>query len=88
MYILNNFQTFLKKKHFAPITILNLLIKSFVNHFVDIALSFCDFVNFVSSFNSFSLINFTKLAISLLLARFAYANLAVKYSAIIKLLNS
>ena len=37
------------KKHFAPLRILNLFIKSFVNSFVDISLTFSD-----SSFNSFS----------------------------------
>ena len=68
----------------------NLFIKSFVNTFVDIALSFFD-----SSFNSFlfeviflfkffSLLSksafFTKFEISFLLTKFACANLAVKFS--------
>ena len=65
----------------------NLLIKSFANPFVDIALTFFD--NF-SSFNSFlfnffSLLSksvfvfFTKLVISLLLAKLTCANLALKF---------
>ena len=60
--------------------------KSFVNPFVDAALTFLD-----SSFNSFlfevtvfsfssKLVFFTKLAISFLLAKFACLNLAVKFS--------
>ena len=53
--------------------------KSFVNPFVDIALTF-----FESSFNSFLFksVFFTKLAISFLLNNFACANLAVKLFAI------
>ena len=37
-----------EEKYFAPLRIINLFIKSFVNPFVDIALTFSD-----SSFNSF-----------------------------------
>ena len=69
----NNFEIFLKK--IAPLRILNLFIKSFVNPFVDIVLTFLDssFNSFL--FNFFSLLSksalFTKLAITLLLAKFA-----------------
>ena len=65
-----------QEKYFAPLRILNLLIKYIVNLFVDIALTFFD-----SSFNSFSFKSafYTKLAILLLLAKFACANLAVKF---------
>ena len=83
--------------YFTPLRMRNLFIKSFVNPFVDIALTFSD-----SSFNSFSTIAcfvlfevtflfmffslssksvfFTKLAISLLLAKSYFANLALKLS--------
>ena len=75
-----------KKKIFCPLIILNLFIKSFVNPFVDITLSFFD-----SLFNSFSFdvklftlltksVLFMKLAISPLLDKFACFNLAAKYS--------
>ena len=37
-----------KEKYFAPLIILNLSIKSFANHYVDIVLAFFD-----SSFNAF-----------------------------------
>ena len=57
--------------------ILNSFIKSFVNPFVDMALTFFD-----NSFNSFlfKFVFFTKLAISLLLAKFACFSLAIKPS--------
>ena len=76
---------------FAPLRILNLFIKSFVNSFVDIDLTF-----FHRSFNSFLFevicllsksVFLTKLGISLLFAKLACANLAVKYSHV-NLLNS
>ena len=59
---------------------LKLFIKSFVNPFVDIALTFFD-----SSFISclFKLVSFEILAISLLLAKFLCFSLAVKYSDVI-----
>ena len=73
-----------EEKYFAPLKILNLFIKSFVNSFVNIALTF-----FASSFNSslldvksFSSLSksvfFTKLAISFSLAKLACLSLAVK----------
>ena len=73
-----------KEKCFASLIILNLFIKFFVHHFVDVALTF-----FNSSFNSFLFdvtfftwlsksVLFTKLAISLLLAEFACYDLAAK----------
>ena len=86
-----------EEKYFARLRILNLFVKFFVYPFVDIALTFSD-----SSFNSFSTstcfilfevtflsksVFFTKLAISFLLAKFAWANLAVTFSAA-NLLNS
>ena len=43
-----SFLNILEEKHFAPLRIPNLFIKSFFNPFVDIALTFID-----SSFNSF-----------------------------------
>ena len=71
----------IEEKYFAPLRILNLFIKSFVNHFVDIALTFFDssfdsflfevtflFKFFSSSTKSFL---FVKLAISFFLAEFA-----------------
>ena len=72
-----------EEKYFAPLRILNLFIKSFVNCFVDIALTF------FSSFNSFLFQSafFTKLVISFLLTKFTCANLAVKFSAL-NFLNS
>ena len=83
----------MKKKYFAPLYILKLSIKSFVNLFVDIALTFFD-----RSFNSFlfevtglsfssKLVFFTKSAISFLLAKCARFNLKSKISAV-NLLNS
>ena len=82
-----------EQNYFTPLRILNLFSKSFVNPFVDIALTFFD-----SSFNSFLFevtfyifssksVFFTKAEISFLIAKFACANLAVKFSAI-NLLNS
>ena len=65
---------------------LNLFIKSFVNHFVDIGLtffysSFNSFLFDVTSFSSLSKSVFlTKLAISFLLAKFTCFSLAVKLS--------
>ena len=38
-----------EEKYFAPLRILNLFMQSFVNHFVDFTLTFCD-----NSFNLFS----------------------------------
>ena len=89
-YLMFNFEIFLKK-NFASLKIIYLFIKSFVNPFDDIALTFFD-----SSFNSFlfkfySLLSksvfFTKLAISRLLAKFACFTLAIKFSDV-NLLNS
>ena len=71
----------------------NLCIKSFVNPFVDIALTLFDsssdsFLLNVTSFSSLSKSVFlTKLALSLFLARLAYFSLAVKFSDV-DLLNS
>ena len=72
------------RKIIAPLRIRNLFIKSLVNPFVDIALTFFD-----TSFNSFLFKSFflkkkkkKKLVIPLLLAKFACANLAVKFSAV------
>ena len=86
-----------EEKYFAPLRILNLFIKPFVNPFVDVALAFFDSsfnsflfeVTFLFNFFSLSLksVFFTKLAISILLAKFVCANLAVKLSNVI-LLNS
>ena len=72
-----------EENFFAPLRILNFFIKSFVNRFVDIALTF------FSSFNSFLFQSafFTKLVISFLLTKFTCANLAVKFSAL-NFLNS
>ena len=75
-----------EEKYFAPLRILNLFIKSFVNPFVDIALTFFDssFNSFLFDVTSFSLLSksvlLTKLAISFLLAKFARFNLAAKFS--------
>ena len=67
-----------EEKYFTPLRILNLFIKSFVNRFVDIALTF------FSSFDSFLFQStfFTKLVKSFLLTKFTCANLAVKFSAL------
>ena len=80
----NSFWKIPEEKYFAVLRILSLFIKSFVNPFVGIALTFFD-----NSFNSFLFKSafFTKLAISLLLAKFACASLAVKRSDV-NLLNS
>ena len=74
---------------------LNLFIRSFVNPFADIALTFLivHLIHFHMNFDttSFSLLSksvlFTKPAISLLLNKFACLNLAVKLSDV-NLLNS
>ena len=68
-----------EEKYFAPLRTLNLFIKCFINHFADITLTF-----YHSSFNSFLFRStfFIKKVISLLLAGFACANLAVKCSAV------
>ena len=58
--ILNNFEIFLKKKYFASLRILNLFIKSFVNSFVDLALTFLNSV--LNSF-LFKSLFFKKIAI-------------------------
>ena len=70
-----------KEKHFVPLTIQNLFMKFFVNTFFNF---------FVSSFNSclFKSVFFTKLAISLLLAKFACASFAIKFSDVNLLLSS
>ena len=63
-----------------------MFIKSFVNHFDDIALTFFDdsFNSFSFDITSFSLllksVLFTGLAVSLLFAKFACFNLASKFS--------
>ena len=65
---------------------LNLFVESFANLFVDIALTFLDnlFNSFLFNVVSFSLLSksafFTKLAISLLLAKYCDFSLAVKLS--------
>ena len=75
-----------KEKNFAPLRILNLFIKSFVNLFLNIVLTFFDsffnsFLFYVTSFSLLSIpVSFTKLAVSLLLAKFACFRLAVKSS--------
>ena len=86
-----------EEKHFASFRILNLLIKSFVNPFVDIALTCFDTsfnaflfeVTFLFKFFSLSpkSVFFTKLTISFLLAKFVCANLGAKCSDV-NLLNS
>ena len=66
-----------KEKYFAPLRTLNLFIKSLVNPFVAIALTFfhSSFNSFLFDVTSFSLllksVFFTKLPISLLLTKFA-----------------
>ena len=81
-----------EEKYFSPLRILNLFIKSFINPFVDIALTFIDgsFNSFLYDVTFFSLLSksvfFTKLAISFLLAKFACFSLAVTWSDA-KLLN-
>ena len=73
-----------EEKYFPALRILNLFIKSFVNPFVDMALTFFD-----SLFNSFLSKSafFTKLARSFFLAKCACFSLAVKFSNV-NLLNS
>ena len=74
-----------QEKYFAPLRILNFFIKSFVNPFVDIALTF-----FGSSFNSFlfevtffsffiKICLFYEISNIIFVAKFACANLAVKF---------
>ena len=83
--MLNASEIFLKKKQFAPIRILNWLIKSIANRFVDINLTFFGslFNSFLFDVTCFSLLStftfFTKLAIPLLLAKFGSFSLAVKF---------
>ena len=66
--------------------ILNLLIRSFFNPFVDIVLTFFDslFNSFLFDATPFSLLSksvfFMKLAISFLVAKFACLSLAAKFS--------
>ena len=57
--ILINSEIFLKKKYFAPLRVLNLFIKSFVNPFVDITLTFFDspYDSFLFDVTSFSLLS-------------------------------
>ena len=82
-----------KEKYFALLRILILFIKSFVNPFVDIDLTFFDnlcnsFLFEVTAFSLFSKSVFLrKLTISLLLAKFACSSLAVTFSAV-NFLNS
>ena len=71
------FEIIPKEKHFAPLRILTLLIKSFDNSFFYVALTFFD--NLLSSF-LFKSIFFMKLAILFRLAKFACFNPAVKFS--------
>ena len=84
---------YFKEKYFDPLVILNLFIKSFVNPFLDIALTFFDslFNSFLFDVTFLSLssksVCFAKLAISFLLAKFACFILAVKLSDV-NLLNS
>ena len=91
--MLNNFKIFLTKKIFAPSRIFNLFITFFVNTFPDIAFTFFDhsFNSFLSEVIFFSLLSkfvvFTKLAIWLSLAKFAFFTLEVKVSDV-NLLNS
>ena len=75
-----------KEKYFTVLRMLNLFVESFANLFVDIALTFLDnlFNSFLFNVVSFSLLSksafFTKLAISLLLAKYCGFSLAVKLS--------
>ena len=76
-----------EEKHFAPLRVLNLFIKSFVNFFVALALTFdSSFNSFLFDVTSFSLLSksvfFRKLAISFLFVKFAYFNLVAKISAV------
>ena len=71
------FWNIFEEKYFAPLRILNFIIKSFVNPFDDIALFFSDilFNSLLFDVTSFSLliksVLFRKLAVSLLIAKFA-----------------
>ena len=75
-----------KEKYFTVLRMLNLFVESFVNLFVDTALNFLDklFNSFLFNVISFSLLSksvfFTKLAVSLLLAKYCGFSLAVKLS--------
>ena len=75
-----------KEKYFSPLRALNLFIKSFVNPFVDITFTFFLFILFLFYVTSFSLLSksviFTKLAMSLLLAKFARNKLKSKVSVV------
>ena len=75
-----------KEKYFSPLRTLNLFIKSFVNPFVDIALTFFDSLFILFYVTSFSLLPksviFTKLAMSLLLAKFARNKLKSRVSVV------
>ena len=70
-----------ENKRFAPLRIIYLFIKSLVNPFLDIVLTFSYSSYELFSFSSKSVF-FTKLPISFLLAKFACANLAVKFPAV------
>ena len=80
-------------RKFKPFIILNSFIKYFVNPFADIAVTLFDssFDSFLFEVTVFILLPkpffFTKLAISFLLAKFAYFNVAIKFSDV-NLLNS
>ena len=82
-----------KEKYFAPLRIMNLSIKSFVNSSAHVALTSFDssFNSFLFDVTSFSLssksVLFTKLVIPSLVAKFACFNLKAKISAV-NLLNS
>ena len=71
------FWNIFEEKYFASLRILNFIIKSFVNPFDDIALFFSDilFNSLLFDVTSFSLliksVLFRKLAVSLLIAKFA-----------------
>ena len=75
-----------KEKYVTVLRMLNLFVESFANLFVDIALTFLDnlFNSLLFNVVSFSLLSksafFTKLAISLLLAKYCGFSLAVKLS--------
>ena len=77
-----------KEKYFAPWRILSLFVESFLNGFVDIALTFFDssFNSFLFDVTSFSLLSksvfFTILPISFLLTKFACLSLALKSSTV------
>ena len=79
------FQCCGEEKYFFALRILNLFSKSFVDPFADIALTFFDSLinSFLFDVTSFGLLSksvfFMKLAVSLLLAKFACFSLAVKF---------